>query len=200
MVTQDMTKPRSLSILVALILSCAGSGSWAQEITNYTTEGSLEATHDIGCADSGQISNGHTPADLYMGLSECLEEGNLENGVLLFALAGVYGRYDTFRVSDPSAHQAMSVLRMTAVDPIDESTRAKFDEILKNTLGSPDGLDRICREVRKIGAPDYFPRYMIQHGMKAITGDSTKDGLVTDFEPESAWEKSLDTYLHCPGV
>jgi hypothetical protein len=195
-----MTKPRSLT-LAALILSvCAGSASWAQQITNYTTEGNLEATHDIGCADSDQISNGHTPADLYMGLGECLKDGKLEDGVLLFALAGVYGRYDTLRVSDPSAHQATTMLRKTYLDSADESTRTKFGEILQDTLGAPDGLERICSEIRKIGAPDYFPRYMIQHGMKAMTGQSTKDGLVVDFEPEPAWESSLDTYLHCPGV
>jgi hypothetical protein len=177
---------------------CAGSGSWAQ-VTNYTTEGSLEPTHDIGCADPGKISNEHTAADLYMGFGKCLEEGNLEGGVLLLALAGVYGRYDTLRVSDPSAHQATIVLPRTYLDSAGESTRTKFGEILKKTLDSPDGLARICKKVREIGAPAYFPRYMIQHGMKAITGHATKDGLVVDFEPESAWEKSL-AYLDCPGV
>jgi hypothetical protein len=194
-----MTNPRFLTLAVLTLFLCAGSGSWAQ-VTNYTTEGNLEPTHNIGCAEPSKITNEHTPADLYLGLGQCLEEGNLEGGVLLFALAGVYGRYDTLRVSDRSAHQATTVLRMTYLDSADESTRTKFGEILKETLGSPDGLASICSQVRRIGAPAYSPRYMIQHGMGVITGNSTKDGLVVDFEPESAWEKSLDTYLHCPGV
>src|SRR5687767_15441799 len=120
-----MTNPRFLTLAALTLFFYAESGSWAQVI-NYTTEGSLESTHDIGCADPGKITNEHTPADLYMGLGQCLEEGDLEGGVLLFALAGVYGRYDTLRVSDPSAHQAITVLRMDYLDSADESTRTKF--------------------------------------------------------------------------
>ena len=47
-----------------------------------------------------------------------------------------------------------------------------------------------------------------QHGMgavlgdrpvrKEVMGDLPKDGIVEGFDPESAWERSLDEYLHCP--
>ena len=194
------THLKSLIVSVGVGLSgIAGGGSWAQ-VTNYETEGNLEVTHDIGCVDSGGLKNVYSPADLYKGLAKCINDGTSERGVLLFALAGVYGTYDTLRVADPTAHQATTVLRMTYLDSIDESQKLPFINKLKGILATPDGLKNICSEVRKIGAPTYFPRYMIQHGMKAVLDDIPKDGLITGFDSESAWEKSLDSYLHCPGA
>jgi hypothetical protein len=191
---------RLLIVIAVVGLSgIPGSGGWAQ-VTNYETEGNLEVTHDIGCADSGDLKNVYSAVDLYKGLAQCLKDGDYEHGILLFAMAGVYGRYDTLRVADESAHQATTVLRMTYLDSIDESKKLMFLDKLKETLGTPEGLERICTELRKIGAPAYFPRYMIQHGMGAVLGDASKDGLVDGFDSESSWEKSLDTYLHCPGA
>jgi hypothetical protein len=189
------------SLIVSLVVGLsgiAGGGSWAQ-VTNYDTEGNLEVTHDIGCVDPAGLKNIYSSADLYKGLAKCISDGTYERGVLLFALAGVYGRYDTLRVADPTAHQATTVLRMTYLDSLNESKKLAFFDKLKVVLGTPDGLKSICSEVRKIGAPTYFPRYMIQHGMAAL-GDSSKGGLIDSFDSESAWEKSLDSYLHCPGA
>lgn len=192
------TPLKSLIVSVVVGLSgIAGGVSWAQ-VTNYETEGNLEVTHDIGCADSGGLKNVYSPADLYQGLARCIGDGNYERGVLLFALAGVYGRYDTLRVADETAHQATTVLRMTYLDSFDEAKKLAFLGKLKEVLGTPDGLKNICSEVRRIGAPAYFPRYMIQHGMGAVLDDIPKDGLVAGFDPESGWETSLDSYLHCP--
>ena len=42
-----------------------------------------------------------------------------------------------------------------------------------------------------------YPIYMIQHGMGAFTGQSTKDGLVENFDSSSAWAKSLSTIAKC---
>jgi hypothetical protein len=190
------------SLIVSLVVGLsgiAGGRSWAQ-VTSYNTEGNLEVTHDIGCVDSAGLKNIYSSADLYKGLAKCISDGAYERGVLLFALAGVYGRYDTLRVADPTAQQATTVLRMTYLDSLDESKKLAFLDKLKGVLGTPDGLKNICSEVRKIGAPTYFPRYMIQHGMGAVMGDTSRGGLIDGFDSESAWEKSLDSYLHCPGA
>lgn len=175
-------------------------GSSGAQITNYTTEGNLESSYDVGCVGSEGLSNKYTPADLYKGLAKCLKDGNYDRGVLLFAMAGVYSTFDILRVADESAHDAPSVLQMTYMAPLGESKMTEFGGHLKKTLGVPAGLSRICAELRKIGAPSYSPRYMIQHGMGAVLGDASKDGLVGGFEPEPAWEKALDSYLHCPKV
>jgi hypothetical protein len=191
---------KALIVSVVVGLSgIAGGVSWAQ-VTNYETEGNLEVTHDIGCVDSGGLKNVYSSADLYKGLAKCIKDGAYERGVLLFVLAGVYGRYDTLRVADQTAHQATTMLRMTYFDSSDQSKKLAFFDKLKVALGTPEGLKAICSEVRKIGAPTYFPRYMIQHGLGAVLGDTSKGGLIDSFDSESAWEKSLDSYLHCPGA
>lgn len=186
-----------LSIFAILISVVAGSRSEAQ-VTMIEAEGNLESNHDIGCSDS--LSNQYSPADLYKGLSKCILDKSHERGVLLFALAGVYGHYDAFRVADESAHQGVTVLRMTYVDSLDQAKKLDFLGHLKGSLGNPKKLSRICGEVRTIGPPANFPRYMIQHGLAALQGDSTGNGLVEGFDPESAWEKALDSYLHCPKI
>jgi hypothetical protein len=38
---------------------------------------------------------------------------------------------------------------------------------------------------------------MIQHGMGAFTGQSTKDGLVENFDSGVAWKDSLITIAKC---
>ena len=197
-----------VSVAIAGLCGFAASGVRAQQIINYETEGNLESTYDIGCADSESLTNKYTPADLYRGMVKCFEKDDYGRGVILYALAGVYGRFDTFRVADATAHQATRVLQQDLFGPIEQSKKAKFGEQLQAALGSSEQLKRVCEQVRKIGAPAYFPRYMLQHGMgtvlgdsperKEVMGDHPKDGIVEGFDAESAWERSLDEYLHCP--
>jgi hypothetical protein len=195
---KEHLKPLIMCAVVGLS-GIAGGGAWAQ-VTSYETEGNLEVTHDIGCVDSGELKNVYSAADLYKGLAKCINDEAYERGVLLFAMAGVYGRYDTLRVADQTAHQATTVLGMTYLQPLDEARRLAFQAKMKEILGTPDGLERVCSELRKIGAPAYFPSYMIQHGMGAVLGDTSKGLLIDGFDSESAWKKSLDSYLHCPGA
>ena len=91
-----------------------------------------------------------------------------KEGTFLFALAGAYGRFDTLRVADNSAHQAVAVARMQALSTLDKSKQTAFQESLKATLGNPEGLAAACKEIVRIGPPNYYPRYMIQHGMGAF--------------------------------
>lgn len=193
------TKP-AVSRVVAggvLLIGLFGGALQAQ-VTDHTTPGNLESTHDLGCASPAQLDDTHTPADLYRGLAACVEEQQYERGVLLFALAGTYGRYDILRVADETAHQAVLVLRMNHFDPLRESDRQRFSETLKRKLSDPEDLGRLCDEIRRIGAPTYFPGYMVQHGMAAFGGDLENEGLVEGFDAEAAWNDSLSSYLHCP--
>jgi hypothetical protein len=76
---------------------------------------------------------------------------------------------------------------------------------LNKTLGNKNKLPMVCTKIKLIGAPDYYPEYMINHGLRAFPGQSKADskqpagnGLIIDFSAKDAWEKSLDIYLHCP--
>lgn len=168
-----------------------------QQIINYEVAGNLESRHALGCIGAENLSSKFTPADLYQAVSLCAQQGRNREGTLLFALAGAYGRFDMLRVSDKTAHQAVTVLRMQAFGGMAPDQQNALKESVKNTLGSPDGLAAVCKEIKRIGPPNYHPGYMIQHGMGAFTRAGTDTGLVKEFNAAAAWKQSLDTYLHC---
>lgn len=196
------------ALLLALItaLSCcftaeafaAGSGT-QPGIRNYEAPGNLESKYDIGCIESGKVKPNYTPTDLYKAMSKCVISGKYKEGVFLFAVAGAYGRFDAYRVADRTAHQAVTVARMQAVSPLSKDKITAFQNSLKTILSNPQGLAEVCKEIKQIGAPDYYPRYMIQHGMNAFLKGGEVNKLVANFNARAAWKKSLDTYLHCPG-
>lgn len=169
-------------------------------IRNYEAPGNLESKHDLGCIGADKVRSKYTPTDLYKAVSKCANSGMYKEGAFLFAVAGVYGRFDTLRVVDKSAHQAVTAARMQALSTLDKGKQTAFQESLKARLGNPDGLAAACKEIIRIGPPDYFPRYMIQHGMGAFLKSDGGDGLAKDFSAKAAWKQSLDTYLHCPGL
>ena len=169
-------------------------------IQNYEAPGNLESKNDLGCIGADKVENIYTPTDLYTAVSKCANSGMYKQGAFLFAVAGVYGRFDTLRVADKSAHQAVAVIRMQTLSTLDKGKQTAFQESLKANLGNPNGLAAACKEILRIGPPNYFPRYMIQHGMGAFLKSDEGDGLVKDFNAKAAWKQSLDTYLHCPGL
>lgn len=183
---------------VAILVLCLVHESFGADFKNYEAPGNLESKNDLECVESEKLSNRYTPADLYKAISKCVNQDKYKEGAFMFALAGVYGRFDSFRVADNTAHQAIAVLRMQTFSSLGKEKENAFKESLKNTLGNPDGLASICKEIRSLGTPDYYPRYMVQHGMGAFQKNNSGNGLVADFDSKAAWEKSLDTYLHCP--
>ncbi|MBX7142989.1 MAG: hypothetical protein K1X79_00910 [Oligoflexia bacterium] len=166
--------------------------------TNYEASGNLEVTHKLECLPSSKLSNEYTAADLYHGLSKCLEKEDYKDAAFLFAIAGAYARFDQLRVADESARQAATVLRMNYFDPFSKENKMTLMGVLKQDLGSPDGLAATCKEVRRIGIPNYYPRYMIQHGLGAFGKDAGADGLIKDFNSNKGFEEALSSYLHCP--
>lgn len=169
------------------------------QIKNYEAPGNLESKYDLGCVAAEKLENKYTPTDLYKAVSKCAQTAKYKDGAFLFAVAGVYGRFDTLRVTDKSAHQAVTVAQMQALSILDKDKQTAFKDSLNKTLGNPEGLAATCKEIVRIGPPNYYPRYMIQHGMGAFLKSDAGDGLVKDFDTKAAWKQSLDTYLHCPG-
>jgi len=185
----------TVSLFVILTASYAQAGT----VTNYQTQGNLEVTHAVGCKGFSELSNQYTPADLYKGLSECWAAKKYNEAAELFILAGVYGRFDSLRVADISAHQATSILSMEALHNLTPEQKTGIMSAMQQhlTKDTPQLLET-CNTVRHIGMPDYHPSYMIQHGMKAFSGKQPNDGLVVPFDAKGAWEQSLYSYLHCP--
>ena len=57
-------------------------------------------------------------------------------------------------------------------------------------------FSRLCSTMKTLGPPDYYPEYMILHGMKAFLGIEG-DGLKPDFDSDRQWGKILRNNLSC---
>ncbi len=187
---------RLLILVLALFFA---KPSFAEEsIVNYESEGNLKSTRPVACVPLSSLTRAHTPADIFPGISKCVEAGAFARAIEMYAAASAFGRFDTLRVSDRTAHQAFQVLTMRAFADIDEIKVGAFQTALQNAFEDPKRMSEICSAVRKVGHPTYDPRYMIAHGMGAFVGNPTPDGLVAGFDPEAAWETSLSGFLQCP--
>lgn len=169
-------------------------------IVNHVAAGNLQSNYRVGCISIQSAKNVFTPSDLYKGVAECMTEKNTSTGVRLNALAGVYGFYDTLRVSDKTSHQALLVLQMQAFTHIPMADRKLFSAEAKRTFQDEKEVAKVCAEIRQLGPPDYDPIYMIQHGMGAFSKGSTNPAIVAGFDQESSWEKALATILRCPSI
>ena len=172
----------------------------APNITNYEAQGNLESTNNIGCVGTDKLSRKFTPPDMYRAAAICAQQNMNKEGTFIVALAGAYGKFDTLRVADKTAHDAPNISRMTSFASVDANKISTFQANMKATFSEPAALAAICNDVIRIGPPDYFPRYMIQHGMGVFIQDpKAGNGLVDGFDASAAWSQTLGSYLHCAG-
>lgn len=164
------------------------------EIYNIESKGNLESKHPTNCIEIEELTNKNTPADIFIGIAKCLDKSDYQKAGELYFAALAYGRFDAFRVEDRTAHQAISVLRMNYLGNLNEVDTNEFQSALKKVNGE---LNTICCSLKKLGKPDYYPNYMIQHGMSAFLGSQSKSALVDNFNSDKAWEDVLNNYIKC---
>jgi hypothetical protein len=175
--------------------------------TNIRTEGSLESKNNLGCIPTAQLSNHYTPADMYRASAQCLREENFFQAIVLFYTAGAYGVYDGMRVSDPSAGQARQALILMHVTPVlqqmPDDKKATWKSGVQQVQDANSQLSQeICTNLLRLGPPDYYPRYMINHGLIAITNALQRKAvdeqaqLVPNFDSQKAWNRTIHS-LHC---
>lgn len=177
----------------ALMLAACSSPP-TSSVTNYQAQGNLESPKPSGCVGISRLSNEQNPVDIFAGLNICLSKNNYENAAELYFAGMAYGYFDTKRVADKTAHQAISVLSMNTVSSQSQESIEKLQSEITNISSSNAEL---CRKLYSLGAPEYKPTYMVKHGMGAFTGQSTKDGLVESFDAEVTWEESLAKIAKC---
>jgi hypothetical protein len=120
--------------------------------------------------------------------------------VSLFTLAGLYGRFDSLRVADQTTHAIVMTLRVQTLDAMEKNKKSEFVELAKTTLTSAEGLKDICKEVVRLGPPNYYPNYMIQRVADVAGAAKSGEGLVQNFDAAEAWKNTLDVYLRCSGA
>lgn len=146
------------------------------------------------CPTVNQINNTYSPLEMYQKLPACFKAKRYDDAVNLYLISQAYGKYDALRVSDQTAHQAIAVLRMSISSMIGTEQITEFQNALKPHIND---RTQICTILKKLGKPDYHPSYMINHGLRAFEGAQLNGGINTDFQPEIAWQETLDGYMKC---
>lgn len=197
-IISNYKKGRKMKKILIIALMALGMNTiQAQEIKTIEAEGNLESPNPCGCVELSEVTNKNNPADILTGMGKCIELKDFTKAAKLFAISGVYGTYDISRVKDKSAHQALFVLQQNILMNISKEDKDSLIISIKKTLEKDSKeLNNICQTIRKIGKPDYYPKYMVSHGLQAFL-DNKGDGLVEDFKSEESWNLALTNYLHC---
>lgn len=182
-----------MAVISALLMSACNSTS-KSNVSNYEAAGNLESPQPSACVSVGELTNKQNPVDIFTGLNSCLAKNDYSSAAKLYFAGMSYGFFDTKRVSDRTAHQAIGVLRLNLFGAQPQEVLDKLQAALSNITSNNTA---ICKSLTTLGAPEYVPTYMIQHGMGAFTGQSTKDGLVENFDSDTAWKDALSTIAKC---
>jgi hypothetical protein len=142
-----------------------------------------------------------TPVSLYRALAGYIVAGDYEAAVVCYALAGVYGRFDSYRVADPSSHQIVGFLKDAAFADLPAPRKAEFQKFAGEVYNNAERRQLLCERVKSIGKPAYSPTYMLSHGLGAMI-DVQQEGasspaLVKPFDADAAWLNAMSTYLGC---
>ena len=185
---QSAIRPSSRLWLALLAALCAPSGVHAEPPPKA-----------LPCMAGAPLQNRYTPVQLYLTVDVCGRQRPFYDiAAKMFVLGSLYGYYDTLRVKDESAHQAITAMKMSVTPRFTDDFRAHLQ-----SMTSGPKLAELCRSMRQIGPPTYYPSYMVAHGLQSIEHrlqgeDDEDDALDHSHTPQEMWAYVLDAYLHCP--
>jgi hypothetical protein len=180
----------------------------AKNITNIRTKGSLQKTHDLPCIGINEAKNTYTPADLYASFEKCVSQNNNKKAIELYTLAGAYALYDVMRISDQTVVGGIKVMITNLENNIGTKKKEKFVKYAKEFKKTPEA-EILCDKIKNnIGKPNYYPEYLILHGISAIfinelartsgmKGKIEYDGLKKNYDAEKNWSEAINAYSGC---
>jgi hypothetical protein len=172
------------------------SGAQAPRVVEQTNQNPFAGAR---CSSLDSTARHRTPVDLYGSLAACVKEGKYDVAVVTFALAGAYGRFDTYRVADETAHQAVGILKDFALQSVPTENRDAFQAAVTKVANDPVRLRQLCASVSTVGYPLYEPIYMRNHGLAAFIGPNTTSSPSNAIaDSQEMWRKALGSYLNCP--
>jgi TPR repeat protein len=152
----------------------------------------LAPTVDLGCIPLADVRAKNTAADLFAASRTCFAKGQEEEAIALFALAGLYGRFDSMRVTDPSAVGTIAGIVAGFGSSLTAEEKTRFAAAAAQA--KPD-----CAAIVRIGPPDYVPAYLVLRGFMSTRSANPFEGALRDnFDPARTWSQLLAEYLHCP--
>lgn len=188
----DVEDVETVTVLEAPKIAIEQNGKF----TNITTEGNLASHHAVECIPLSKSKSIYTPADIYKAVGKCLAQEQYDLAVKLVMLADAYGFFDAARVTDTTAHQAILALKMNTYGGVAQEKKTKFSEVIKQFMSVPGNRGALCEEIHSLGMPNYYPSYMILHGVKAFNGNPHDGALAKDFDPSGTWK---NISLKCRG-
>jgi hypothetical protein len=147
------------------------------------------------CFSKEEIAEIQKPPELLKNFVNCARNKKLEEAVYSYLTSKVYGYYDTLRVKDETAHQVMPTLLFAAggAEGIHADEVNDFNEFVI-THGTKEN-EAYCKFLNSLDEPNYYPVYMIMHGMEyiqvAMEGKKLSvDPIVEGFDSKKAWEEA----------
>jgi ankyrin repeat protein len=156
------------------------------------------------CVQLDSIDNSHTPIELYSSLNDCMQNNRDADAVSLFILAGMDSSFDSVRVADKTAGQARAILIMALFEGMAADVHARFETATKSLMDHPSRHAILCEQVKKVGPPQYFPAYMVNHGLgvmqSALANQASPTPLEPKFDAAATWRDLITNYLNCGGA
>jgi len=171
-----MKKVAAVALLFCIVGSCFASN---------------DEPRQLKCTQLSKLNNSMTPVELFYGVSDCIAQDKYTDGVNMYMLLGSYGWFDTMRVTDKSAHQAVAVLKMYVGQQMAENKKQQWFNAVDSAM-IEQNKRALCTQIRSIGAPSYYPDYMINHGL-----GGQQEPILSGFDAKSTWENTLKSYLKC---
>ena len=156
------------------------------------------------CVQLDSIDNSHTPIELYSSLNDCLQNNRDADAVSLFILAGMDSGFDSVRVADKTAGQERTILIMALFGEMPPDLHTRFESSMKAFMDNPSRHATLCQQVKKVGPPQYFPAYMVNHGLgvmqSALSNQAPPTPLDPKFDAAATWKELVTSYLNCNGA
>jgi hypothetical protein len=171
----------------------------AGNITNVRVEGSLAATRQLDCIELPAVSGDLTPPDLHTAVLSCIGQGDYNRAARVFFVASVYSRFDAQRIVDRSAAAGGQVLILRTFAGVSPEQKQLFSKAIDTLTKDPKNFQAWCQDIKRLGPPRYFPKYLILHGLNAFTAERPlENALLPGFDLEANWARVLETNVHCP--
>lgn len=114
-------------------------------------------------------------------------------------MASAYSRFDAQRIADRFASGGGQVMIMRTFANFSLEQRQAFSAAAGRLTKSPDNFQQWCADIKGLGPPKYFPKYLILHGMAAFTQPTPlANAMVPDFAVGENWARMLETNARCP--
>ncbi len=165
------------------------------QVINFESQGNLQTTNPLDCVSALTVKPTSTAADITAGAKACAQQSKYDQAAELIMVASAYAYFDTLRVSDKTAHGALTALFSKEFGSMQETERNELFASIDALDGDEQRIREICDYLVSSTPPSYVPDYMIAHGMGAFT-DSIKEPLVRDFDASEGWTKSM-VFVKC---